>query len=149
MLLSFLTISSSIFYLFFSARLATQYTCYDASKKYITCGASSGSMYVFMRQPCKFLQLIPNLSGAISHIAISPQENYVAFTTQKGSIHIYVIDLTTVQPTILSSHYHYHEMNITQIKWKQNEKQLFLGDVKGNVFLVNLNIFLVSSMNIK
>lgn len=103
-------------------------------------------MYVFMRQPCKFLQLIPNLSGAINHIAISPQENYVAFTTQKGSIHIYVIDLTTVQPTILSSHY--HEMIITQIKWKQNEKQLFLGDVKGNVFLVNLNIFLVSWMNL-
>lgn len=95
-----------------------------------------------MRHPCKFLQLIPNLSGAINHIAISPQENYVAFTTQKGSIHIYVVDLTAVQPTILSSHY--QDMIITQIKWKQNEKQLFLGDVKGNVFLVNLNIFLVS-----
>lgn len=131
-------ISDIIFCLIF---VCPQYTCYDASKKYITCGASSGSIYVFMRQPCKFLQLIPNLSGAINHIAISPQENYVAFTTQKGSIHIYVIDLTTVQPTILSSHY--HEMLITQIQWKQNEKQLFLGDVKGNVFLVNLNIFLV------
>lgn len=97
-----------------------------------------------MRRPCKFLQLIPNLSGAINHVAISPQENYIAFTTHKGSIHIYVIDLTTVQPTILSSHY--HEMNITQIQWKLNEKQLFLGDVKGNVYLVNLNLFLVSKI---
>lgn len=122
--------------------VSTQYTCYDASTNYIVCGATSGSLYLFQRQPCKFLQLIPNLYGAISHVAISPQEHFIAFTTQKGTILVYVIDLTAVQPVVVSSYY--REMCITQLKWKQNECQLFFGDMKGNVFLVNLNNFLVS-----
>lgn len=127
----------------FVLSLSQQYTCYDASFNYIVCGATSGSLYLFQRQQnCKFLQLIPNLSGAINNVAISPQEHYIAFTTQKGTILVYVIDLTTVQPVVISSYY--REMTVTQLKWKQNECQLFLGDMKGNVFLANLNNFLVS-----
>lgn len=74
-------------------------------------------------------------------IAISPQEQYIAFTTKKGSILIYIIDLTQIRPVICSSYC--HEMEITQIRWKKNESQLYLGDFNGTVFLVNLNIFLV------
>lgn len=98
---------------------------------------------MFQRNPCKFLQLIPNLYGAINHVAISPQEHFIAFTTQKGTILVYVIDLSAIQPVVVSSYY--REMSITQLKWKQNECQLFFGDMKGNVFLVNLNHFLVVS----
>lgn len=131
----------SIFFL--SILHLPQYTCYDASLNYIVCGATSGSLYLFQRQPsCKFLQLIPNVSGAINNVAISPHEHYIAFTTHKGTVLVYVIDLTTVQPVVISSYY--REMNVTQLKWKQNECQLFLGDMKGNVFLANLNNFLVS-----
>lgn len=104
------------------------------------CGATSGSLYLFQRD-CKFLQLIPNLNGAINNVAISPLENYIAFTTQKGNVLVYAIDLTTVQPMVISSYY--REMTVTQLIWKQNECQLFLGDMKGNVFLANLNNFLV------
>lgn len=77
------------------------------------------------------------------HVAISPQEHYVAYITHKGTILVYVIDLEgNAQPTIFSTYY--REMTITQLKWRQNESQLFVGDLKGNVFLVNLNNFLVS-----
>lgn len=121
----------------------SQYTCYDASQNYVACGATSGSIYLFQRQPCKFLQLIPNVFGPISHVAISPQEHYVAYSSHKGTMLVYVIDLeSNAQPTILSTYY--REMIITQLSWRQNESQLFAGDLKGNVFLVNLNNFLVS-----
>lgn len=112
------------------------------SKNFIVCGAISGSVYIFQRDQCKFLQLIPNMSGTINHVAISPHEQYIAFTSQKGTIHVHKIDFTTIQPVIVSSYF--HEMNITQIVWKRNENQLFIGDLKGNVFLLNLNNFLVS-----
>lgn len=118
-----------------------QYTCYDVSKNYIVCGATSGSLYLFRRFPISLIQLIPNLNGPIVHVAISPYEHYIGFTTQRGAINVYIIDFTTLQPVISS--YYIHEMNITQIKWKQNENQLYFGDMKGNVFLVNLNNFLV------
>lgn len=117
-----------------------KYSSYDISNNYIICGATSGSLYLFHRQPCNFLQLIPKLNGPINYVAISPKEHYIAFSTQ-SNIHIYVIDLKAIQPVIFSSYY--HEMIITQIRWKKNENQLFLGDIKGNVFLVNLNCFLV------
>lgn len=100
------------------------------SKHYIVAGAVSGSIYFFERIPCRFLQLIPNSGGAINLLAISPQEQFIAFTTQKGVLHIYRIDLTTVQPP--SSSY-YHQTNITQIKWKHDENQVFFGDMKGSV----------------
>lgn len=118
-----------------------QYTCYDVSKNYIVCGATSGTLYLFRRWPISLIQLIPNLNGPIKHVAISPHEHYIGFTTQRGAINVYIIDFTILQPIISS--YYIHEMNITQIKWKQNENQLYFGDMKGNVFLVNLNNFLV------
>lgn len=121
-----------------------QYTSYDASRNYVVCGASSGSIYLFQRKPCKFLQLIPNIFGTITHVVISPQEHYVAFASQKGTILLYVIDLTSMQPTVLTAFY--REMTVTELKWRQNECQIFFGDVKGNVFLVNLNNFLVNEL---
>lgn len=70
----------------------------------------------------------------------------MAYTSHKGTILVYVIDLEgNAQPSTLFTYY--REMTITQLKWRQNESQLFVGDLKGNVFLVNLNNFLVSGMS--
>ncbi|XP_031635331.1 Hermansky-Pudlak syndrome 5 protein homolog [Contarinia nasturtii] len=67
-------------------------------------------------------------------------------TPNMCAIHIYVRDYTAVKPIVISSYY--HQTNITQIKWSRNENQLFFGDVKGTVFLVNLNNFLGRNTNI-
>lgn len=37
-----------------------QYTCFEVSQHFIIFGASSGGLYVFRRQPCEFVQLLPN-----------------------------------------------------------------------------------------
>lgn len=55
-----------------------------------------------------------------------------------------MIDLSTAQPIVVQSNH--NEMNITQLKWRQNECQFFIGDTSGNVALVNLNNFLVKFM---
>lgn len=52
-----------------------QYTCVDVSN-YIVFGASSGSLYIFRRYPCEFLQLIQNVHGSITNVRISPNERF-------------------------------------------------------------------------
>lgn len=78
-------------------------------------------------------------------MAISPKERYVAYTTHKGTIQIYSIDLKSSQPVIFTSYY--HEISITQIKWRQHETQLILGDDKGRVHLVHLNNAMVNTFS--
>lgn len=46
---------------------------------YIVFGASSGSLYIFRRYPCEFLQLIQNVYGSITNVRISPNERFVIF----------------------------------------------------------------------
>lgn len=36
-----------------------QYTCFNTSSSYIVLGSTSGSIYLFSRKPCSFIQLIP------------------------------------------------------------------------------------------
>lgn len=69
----------------------------------------------------------------------------MAFTSQRGTVLVYFIDLTSVQPLVVTAYF--REMTIAQLKWKENETQLFAGDLKGNVFLVNLKNFLVNLLN--
>lgn len=37
-----------------------QYTCFDVSPSFLVFGATSGGLYLFRREPCTFLQLLPN-----------------------------------------------------------------------------------------
>lgn len=118
-----------------------QYTCIDASSNYIVLGATSGSIYLFRRNPLEYALLIQNMYGPINHVAISPQEKFVSFSTIKGTICVYVINLAASYPQIVTAHY--EEATVTCLHWKRNEEQVFYGDNKGNVFLVNLTSFLV------
>jgi hypothetical protein len=40
--------------------LLFQYTCFNVSRNFLIFGATSGGLYVFKREPCIFLQLLPN-----------------------------------------------------------------------------------------
>lgn len=40
-----------------------QYTCFDVSPSFLVFGATSGGLYLFRREPCTFLQLLPNKVG--------------------------------------------------------------------------------------
>lgn len=55
---------------------------------------------------------------------------------------VYNIDFQAIQPHVVTSYY--RETAVTCLQWKKNECQFFYGDKKGNVFLVNLNNFLVN-----
>lgn len=55
---------------------------------------------------------------------------------------MYVIDLAASYPQIVTAHY--EDTTVTCLQWKRNEEQIYYGDQRGNVFVVNLTSFLVS-----
>lgn len=60
-----------------------QYTCFDVSQNFIILGASSGGLYVFRRQPCEFIQLLPNkVSVQIMRITKNQKNFWRIFYTQ-------------------------------------------------------------------
>lgn len=140
-----------------------QYTCVDVSN-YIVFGASSGSLYIFRRYPCEFLQLIQNVHGSITNVRISPNERYViqlvirifsslcslyrfiGFSTDKGTIGVYLLDFEAQEPIIITSQCE-ETKNITFIEWKNEEQHLFIGNKKGVVSIVFIDTLFVSSLN--
>lgn len=114
-----------------------QYTCCDASEKYLVFGATSGSVYVFNREPCTYLKHIPSKFGSISQIKISSQERLIAFSNVKGQIGI--VDVGASDPQIITTQL--EQSYVTCFYW-ENEERLICGDQKGHISVVNLGYFM-------
>ncbi|CAD7093187.1 unnamed protein product [Hermetia illucens] len=118
-----------------------KYTCFDASANYIIFGASSGSLYLFSRNPAKFLHLTPSKHGPITLLSISPNERYVAFATSKGAICVYVINLSpNTAPQMTSTNV--GDAGVSYLHWSADEKQFYYGTRGGEVHLVSLTLFM-------
>ncbi|KAK2580248.1 hypothetical protein KPH14_012502 [Odynerus spinipes] len=120
-----------------------KYTCLNVSRNYIILGSTSGSIYLFNREPCTFQQLIPLSEGIVSHVSISPDEKTIALATTRG-----VVCIVTLKPTIklvATSTEHAYE-KITCLCWNDNSSEVYIGDGTGKVSVVVLSIFTVNGM---
>lgn len=54
--------------MFLTICIGFQYTCCEVSRNFVILGASSGGLYVFRRQPCEFIQLLPNKVSVVNSI---------------------------------------------------------------------------------
>lgn len=113
-------------------------------------GATSGSLYLFNRCSGKFLQLIPNKHGPVTHLAISVNEKYVAFSTQRSMICVYAVNISahTTPQVIFTNLSSDQTLQVTCIHWTQDEKQFYYGDTRGQVNLVLLSSFIVSFQSV-
>uniref|UniRef100_A0A0A1XQ96 Hermansky-Pudlak syndrome 5 protein homolog n=1 Tax=Zeugodacus cucurbitae TaxID=28588 RepID=A0A0A1XQ96_ZEUCU len=125
-----------------------KYTCFDISTNYVIFGATSGSLYLFNRCTGKFLQLIPNKHGPVTHLAISANEKYVAFSTQRSMICVYAVNISahTTPQVIFTNLSSDQTLQVTCIHWTQDEKQFYYGDTRGQVNLVLLSSFIGKSL---
>ncbi|XP_037947307.1 Hermansky-Pudlak syndrome 5 protein homolog [Teleopsis dalmanni] len=124
-----------------------KYTCFDISENYVIFGATSGSLYLFNRCSGKFLHLIPNKHGPINHLAISVNEKYVAFSTNR-SICVYAVNLSAqVAPQVIYTNLSSDQsVQVTCLHWTHDEKQFYYGDSRGQVNLVLLSSFMGHSL---
>ncbi|KAJ8911457.1 hypothetical protein NQ315_013561 [Exocentrus adspersus] len=120
-------------------------TCFDVSEEYIVFGASSGGIYIFKREPCEFLKLIPSKEGSAIQIVISPNGKNIAITSLRGLV---IILEDFLDPNVIPLIHSEHEgSTVTAIKWHGNT--IYSGDDTGRVavfFLSNLlTIFQIPS----
>ncbi|KAI5703548.1 hypothetical protein M8J75_013132 [Diaphorina citri] len=119
-----------------------KYTCFNVSDKYIIFGATSGSLYLFNREPCSFLQIIPNQEGAVTNVTISPNEQLIAFSSFKGIVCVVEkINKASVTSMLIKSFEH-SSSDVTDFVWTASSSQLFVGDSLGRISVINTSLFL-------
>ncbi|KAL0111158.1 hypothetical protein PUN28_012816 [Cardiocondyla obscurior] len=134
---------NSILYKPINSTQRIKYTCFHASLSYIVIGSTSGSAYLFSREPCSFLQIIPLSEGVVSHVVISPDEKTLALATTRGTVCL--VSLKSTPQLISVSTEHMYE-KITCICWNNNSTEIFVGDAIGKVSVMVLSIFTVNGM---
>ncbi|KOX77760.1 Hermansky-Pudlak syndrome 5 protein like protein [Melipona quadrifasciata] len=120
-----------------------KYTCFNTSPNYIVLGSTSGSIYLFSRKPCSFIQLIPLSEGAVSCVLISPDEKTIALTTIRGLVCL--VALKPMPKLIAISSEHIHKQ-VNCLCWNDNCSELYIGDENGKVSVMVLSIFTVNGM---
>ncbi|XP_076294239.1 WD40 repeat domain-containing protein pink [Lasioglossum baleicum] len=120
-----------------------KYTCFNTSSNYIILGSTSGSIYLFSRKPCSFLQLIPLSEGAVSRVLISPDERTIALATARGAVCL--VSLKPTPKLIAVSTEHINEQ-INSLCWNDSSSELYAGDWNGKISVMVLSIFKVNGM---
>ncbi|XP_067000264.2 BLOC-2 complex member HPS5 [Anabrus simplex] len=122
-----------------------KYTCFSVSQNFLILGATSGGLYVFKRDPCTFLQLLPNKEGAVTHVAISPDEKLFGFATIKGAVFILERNVGPGARLVQTSSEHLGT-NISALQWNGHSSELYVGDDTGKVSVINISAFVTKSM---
>ncbi|EAT42313.1 AAEL006142-PA [Aedes aegypti] len=133
-----------------------KFTCFDVSEKYIIFGANSGSLYVYDRESVNFLSIIPSQLGTISQVQISSNGKQIAVANMRGAIGV-VLDLDgSASKEVLLTELGGGEAAggvgvvgrsgttafVTSFCWGEDDKELYCGDSKGTVSLLQLSMFM-------
>ncbi|CAH2055785.1 unnamed protein product, partial [Iphiclides podalirius] len=121
-----------------------KFTCFALSKSLIAFGATSGGIYVYNRDPCEFVQLIPSKDGPITRLVISTDEKHIGFANGKGSIMVTECDQALRSGYSLITSKEHHGNEITSMVWSGN--MLFCGDDVGRVSVLQLQSFIAKTM---
>ncbi|XP_003703268.1 WD40 repeat domain-containing protein pink [Megachile rotundata] len=120
-----------------------KYTCFNVSLNYIILGSTSGSIYLFSRKPCTFVQLIPLSEGPVSHVLISPDEKKIALSTTRGTVCLVAIKPT---PKLLAISTEYINEQINCLCWNDNSSEVYIADGNGKISVLVMSIFTVNGM---
>ncbi|KDR22801.1 hypothetical protein L798_00714, partial [Zootermopsis nevadensis] len=122
-----------------------QYTCFTVSRNFLIFGATSGGLYVFKREPCIFLHLLPNKEGSITQVSVSPDEKYFAFATVKGVVCILEQSQSLKFRRVQTSAEH-HGSEVTALQWNACRSELFVGDDSGRISVISSSAFVGKNM---
>nr|XP_008191943.1 PREDICTED: Hermansky-Pudlak syndrome 5 protein homolog isoform X2 [Tribolium castaneum] len=115
-----------------------KFTAFDVSNKYVIFGVNSGGIYIFSRESCQFVKLIPSTHGPANLLSISPNEKNLAIAVSTGLVVVLEgFTETEFQQQIFTEH---EDNHITAMTWNGND--LYCGDNTGRVSVVALRNFL-------
>ncbi|XP_011500800.1 PREDICTED: Hermansky-Pudlak syndrome 5 protein homolog [Ceratosolen solmsi marchali] len=134
---------NSLLYAPLNATKKIQYTCINVSENYIVLGATSGSLYLFAREPCIFQQLIPLSEGAVFRAQISPDEKMIALATVRGNICLVALKPSIKLITVSTEHL---GEKVTCLCWNSNSTEVYAGDETGKASVTVLLTFMVNGI---
>ncbi|XP_054291048.1 BLOC-2 complex member HPS5 [Macrosteles quadrilineatus] len=123
-----------------------KYTCFDVSPSFLVFGATSGGLYVFRREPCTFLQLLPNKEGAVSRVSISPDEKLIAFASVRGTVCVLQRAEISTGARCLNRSTEHSGADVTALCWVEHSDQVFAGDSQGRLSVINVSLFMSKNM---
>ncbi|XP_059482528.1 uncharacterized protein LOC132200810 [Neocloeon triangulifer] len=121
-----------------------RYTCFGLSQKLLVFGATSGGLYIFRREPCTFLHLIPSKDGAIVKVAVSPDEKVLAYATNKGVVILLehnVLQSSSAASRRLQTSNEHLGAEVTTLQWNATSDDLYIGDNTGKISLLCVSVF--------
>ncbi|XP_014477441.1 PREDICTED: Hermansky-Pudlak syndrome 5 protein homolog [Dinoponera quadriceps] len=134
---------NSVLYKPINSTQRIKYSCFNVSLNYIILGSTSGSLYLFSRETCSFLQIIPLSEGAVTHVTISPDEKTIALTTTRDTVCLVFLKPTPRLMAVSTEHIH---KQITCLCWNKNSTEVYIGDAVGRVSVMVSSIFTVNGM---
>ncbi|MFH4980948.1 hypothetical protein AB6A40_007657 [Gnathostoma spinigerum] len=125
-----------------------KYTCISASPHYLAVGSTSGTVYLFSRYASKYrarlssvpVKVVSTKDGAVTRLAVSPDEKYLAVANQKGPVTITSLTNDGHSSALLvTNNCHVGTDNdgitnhVTEFCWSSDSSRLYAGDRKGQV----------------
>lgn len=118
-----------------------KYACFDASKRYLAFGATSGDVFMFYRDTAAFISTITNKEGAVSQVALAPDDFVLGIATSRG--HIIVVEHNARRPALqaqrLQLSFEHKGSVVTCLEWNSVGTRLFAADNTGKVSVLNVS----------
>lgn len=118
-----------------------KYVCFDASKRYLAFGATSGDVFMFHRDSTAYITTITNKEGAVSQVALAPDDYVLGIATSRG--HVVVLEHNARRPAQqaqrLQLSFEHKGSAITCLEWNGPGTRLFAADSTGKVSVLNVS----------
>lgn len=118
-----------------------KYVCFDASKQYLAFGATSGDVFMFHRDTTAYITTITNKEGAVSQVALAPDDYVLGIATSRG--HVVVLEHNARRPSLqaqrLQLSFEHKGSAITCLEWNGPGTRLFAADTTGKVSVLNVS----------
>ncbi|XP_037506555.1 Hermansky-Pudlak syndrome 5 protein homolog [Rhipicephalus sanguineus] len=118
-----------------------KYACFDASKRYLAFGATTGDVFMFHRDTTAYITTITNKEGAVSQVALAPDDFVLGIATSRG--HVVVLEHNARRPTVqaqrLQLSFEHKGSVVTCLEWNGVGTRLFVADNTGKVSVLNVS----------
>ncbi|CAH1786728.1 unnamed protein product [Owenia fusiformis] len=112
-----------------------KYLCLAVSQNYVAFGTNTGVIYIFQRDPIKYLQVyLADKDRSINCVEFGPDDNLLAYTTSKGIVQVLELNIEKrSKPERIRVSHEHKETIVTSLCWNHTGNKLFCGDQNGKV----------------
>ncbi|KAG8183764.1 hypothetical protein JTE90_002402 [Oedothorax gibbosus] len=118
-----------------------KYTCFDVSRRYIVFGTNAGGVVFLQHESLSYIKTVTTKEGPVCVVALSPDENVVAFGTSRGVTVVmeHNAERGVAQPQRLQISHEHRGCLVTAMQWNVSSSKIFVADDKGKVSVISVS----------